>query len=286
MRAARTIAPSSFREARVPSGKASLLIAVGLGVLAGAAAYSAVKGQEKRTREEWKTVRILCAARDVAEGTELAREMVAVREVPARFVTDSYTNVEEDGSVKNDPVGQRVLVPLKSGDPILLSHLEPAREVEFSTMIQAKGRAVTIDVQERNAVGLWVRPNDHVDVLGSFRDAQTQQLKTVTLLQNVVVLATGRVNAARSHVPDEDRRYTSVTLLVLPEEAEILTLAQETGTLTLLLRNPEDADQHEQRLVVDQRQLLTGEHARELQEKRYRTIQIIRGPRGAGARGG
>src|SRR5205807_2294388 len=94
-------------------------------------------------------------------------------------------------------VGLGVLVPLKSGDPILLSHLEPAREVEFSTMIQAKGRAVTIDVQERNAVGLWVRPNDHVDVLGSFRDAQTQQLKTVTLLQNVVVLATGRVNAAR-----------------------------------------------------------------------------------------
>src|SRR2546421_3715922 len=114
MRAARTIAPSSLREARVPSGKASLLIAVGLGVLAGAAAYSAVKGQEKRTREQWKTVRILCAARDVAEGTELAREMVAVREVPARFVTESYTKVEEDGSVKNDPVGQLVLVPLKS----------------------------------------------------------------------------------------------------------------------------------------------------------------------------
>lgn len=269
----------------MPSGKASLLIAVGLGVLAGAAAYAAIKGQQNRVREDWKTVRVLCAARDVAEGIELAREMVAVREVPARFVTDSYTKVEEDGSVKNDPVGQRVLVPLKAGDPILLSHLEPAREVEFSTMIHAKGRAVTIDVQERNAVGLWVRPNDHVDVLGSFRDGQTQQLKTVTLLQNVVVLATGRVNAATSRIAEEDRRYTSVTLLVLPEEAEILTLAQETGTLTLLLRNPEDVDQHEQRLVVDQRQLLSGEHARELQEKRYRTIQIIRGPRGMGTRG-
>ncbi|HWE25075.1 MAG TPA: Flp pilus assembly protein CpaB [Myxococcales bacterium] len=268
----------------MPSGKASLLIAVGLGVLAGAAAYAAVKGQEKRVHSEWKTVRVLCAARDVAEGTELAREMVAVREIPLRFVTDSYTKVEEDGSVKNDPVGQRVLVPLKAGDPILLSHLEPAREAEFSAMIHAKGRAVTIDVQERNAVGLWVRPNDHVDVLGSFRDG-TQQLKTVTLLQNVVVLATGRVNAATTRVGEEDRRYTSVTLLVLPEEAEILTLAQETGTLTLLLRNPEDVDQHEQRLVVDQRQLLTGEHARELQEKRYRTIQIIRGPHGTGMRG-
>jgi pilus assembly protein CpaB len=269
----------------VPSGKASLLIAMAFGLLAGAASYAAINRQQKRIREDWKTVRVLCAARDVAEGVELARDMVAIREVPSRFVTDSYTKVEDDGSVKNDPVGQRVLVPLKAGDPILLSHLEPAREAEFSTMISAKGRAVTIDVQERNAVGLWVRPNDHVDVLGSFRDAQTQQLKTVTLLQNVVVLATGRVNAATSRVAEEDRRYTSVTLLVLPEEAEILTLAQETGTLTLSLRNPEDLDHHDERVIVDQRQLLTGERARELQEKRYRTIQIIRGPHGIAARG-
>jgi len=151
------------------------------------------------------------------------------------------------------------------------------------TYTSKHGYPVTVDVQERNAVGLWVRPNDHVDVVGSFRDPQTQQLKSVTLLQNVVVLATGRVNANTAHVPDEDRRYTSVTLLVLPEEAEILTLAQETGTLTLLLRNPDDLDSQEKRSVVDQRQLLTGERAGELQQKRYRTIQIIRGVRGSDA---
>ena len=263
----------------MPSGKTSLLLALGLGLLAGLAAWSAIEAQQRKVRDGWKTVRVLCAARDVPEGAELVRAMVAVREAPARFVTDSWLSVEEDGSVKNDPVGQRVLVPLKAGDPILASHFAPARDVELSAMVHPKGRAVTVDVQERNAVGLWVRPNDHVDVVGSFRDPQTQQLKSVTLLQNVVVLATGRVNAGTTHVPDEDRRYTSVTLLVLPEEAEILTLAQETGTLTLLLRNPEDLDSQEKRAVVDQRQLLTGERAGELQQKRYRTIQIIRGAR-------
>ena len=128
-----------------------------------------------------------------------------------------------------------------------------------------------------------MRPNDHVDVVGSFRDPQTQQLKSVTLLQNVVVLATGRINASTTAPADEDRRYTSVTLLVLPEEAEILTLAQETGTLTLLLRNPDDLDSQDKRAVVDQRQLLTGERAGELQQKRYRTIQIIRGARSGAA---
>ena len=267
----------------MPSGRNSLLLALGLGLLAGLAAWTAIDGQQRKAREGWKTVKVLCAARDVPEGAELVHPMVAIREVPARFVTDSYLSVEEDGSVKNDPVGQRLLVPLKAGDPILASHFAPAREADLSAMVHPKGRAVTVDVQERNAVGLWVRPNDHVDVVGSFRDPQTQQLKSVTLLQNVVVLATGRVNASTGRVPEEDRRYTSVTLLVLPEEAEILTLAQETGTLTLLLRNPDDLDSQEKRAVVDQRQLLTGERAGELQQKRYRTIQIIRGAHGEAA---
>ena len=267
----------------MPSGKTSLLLALSLGLLAGLATWSAIDGQQRKVRDEWKTVKVLCAARDVPEGTELTRPMVAVREVPARFLTGSYVGVEPDGSVKNDPVGQRVLVPLKAGDPILVSHFAPARDADLSTMVHPKGRAVTVDVQERNAVGLWVRPNDHVDVVGSFRDPQTQQLKSVTLLQNVVVLATGRINASTSAPADEDRRYTSVTLLVLPEEAEILTLAQETGTLTLLLRNPDDLDSQDKRAVVDQRQLLTGERAGELQQKRYRTIQIIRGARSGAA---
>ena len=112
----------------MPSGKNSLLLAVGLGLLAGLAAWAAVDGQERKVRDEWKTVKVLCAARDVAEGAELSRAMVAVRDVPARFVTPSYVNVEADGSVKNDPVGQRLLVPLKSGDPVLLSHRSPARK--------------------------------------------------------------------------------------------------------------------------------------------------------------
>jgi pilus assembly protein CpaB len=194
-----------------------------------------------------------------------------------RFVTESFLRVQDDGSVKDDPVGQRLRAPLKAGDPILASHFEAARETDFSAMINPKGRAVAIDVQERNAVGLWVKPNDHVDVLGSFRDPQSQSLRTVTLLQNVVVLATGKLNASTPPAGEEEKRYTTVTLLVLPEEAEILTLAQETGTLTLLLRNPDDLDYQDKRGVVDEKQLLTGERAGELQQKRYKTIQIIRG---------
>jgi pilus assembly protein CpaB len=262
----------------VLSGKNPLLIALALGLMAGLIAWSAMKAKERKVKDKWATVNVLCAKVDIPEGTELDQDMIAVREIPAQFVTESFIKLEEDQTLKQDsPVGQRVMVPLKAGDPILVSDFESAREAEFSTMINPKGRAVTIDVQEKSAVGLWVRPNDHVDVIGSFRDPANQELKTVTLLQNVVVLATGRITANTTYITEDEKKFSTVTLLVLPEEAEILTLGQELGQITLLLRNPDDLDYQEKRSVVDQKTLLTGERASELQQKRYKTIQIIRG---------
>jgi pilus assembly protein CpaB len=262
----------------VVSGRKAISVSLALGLLSGAAAWTGMRAKERRVEDRWATVHILCAGVDVAEGTELTREMVAVREIPARFVTESFVKVDEGGnSLQESPLGQRVAVPLKAGDPILVSDFEVAREADFSAMISPNGRAVTIDVQEKSAVGLWVRPNDHVDVLGSFRDPATHELRTITLLQNVVVLATGRVTANTLFVPEEQKKFQTVTLLVLPEEAEMLTLGQELGQLTLLLRNPGDVGAQEKRAVVDQKALFGGERASELQEKRYRTIQIIRG---------
>jgi len=266
--------------------KGPVLIAVALGVLAGATAWTAIRSREREAGERWRTVPVLCAKLDVKEGAELAPEMIAVREMPASFVTASYLEADADGAPKGEsPVGQRLVAPLKAGDPILASHLQGPREADLAALLRPRGRAVTIDVQERGAVGLWVRPNDHVDVVGSFRDPQTQQLRTMTLLQNVVVLATGRITANAVSVPDDDKRFSTVTLLALPEEAEMLTLAQDLGTLTLLLRNPDDLDSREERTAVDQKTLFAGERASELQQKRYRTIQIIRGngPAGRGA---
>lgn len=260
------------------NGKNPLFIALALGLMAFLLSWWAMKAKEKKVKEGWETVRILCAKVDIPEGSELDSEMIDVKEMPIKFVTESNIRVEDDGSLKQDsPVGQRILVPLKASDPILVSHFESAHEAQFSTMINPKGRAVTIDVQEKSAVGLWVRPNDHVDIIGSFHDGESHDLKTVTLLQNVVVLATGHINANTTYIPEEEKRFQTVTLLTLPEEAEILTLAQETGTLTLLLRNPDDLDFQEKRTVVDFKQLMTGERQSELQQKRYKTIQIIRG---------
>jgi pilus assembly protein CpaB len=235
-------------------------------------------------RKGWETLKILVAAQDIVEGTELDEEMVAIKDIPERFVTDSYIQIPDDPAQQERlvlPFGQRVLVPLKAGDPILLSHFETVKEFEFSSMIQKRGRAVTIDVQEKAAVGGWIRPNDHVDVIVTIRDPQSQEVFTLTLLQNIIVLATGRIHGNTAYVSDDDKKYTNVTLLVLPEEAEILALAQEVGPITLALRNAEDLDIQEQRGRADLKTLVTGERTQQLQARRYETIQVIRGVKGS-----
>ena len=61
------------------------------------------------------------------------------------------------------------------------------------------------------------------------------------------------------------------------EQLRKRVLAQESGTLTLLLRNPADLDYQEKRNILDAKMLLAGDRTGELQQKRYKTIQIIRG---------
>jgi pilus assembly protein CpaB len=177
-------------------------------------------------------------------------------------------------------VNQKVVVPVQAGDPLLWSQFETTKAAErLSTKVQKKARAVTIDANTSATVGGWVRPNDHVDVLGTFKDAQTNESVAVTLLQNVIVLATGKITGTTNVnlIPEGQRMYSNVSLLVLPEEAEILVLAQESGSLVLSLRNEDDVDVLEERGRATINTLLSGERTRLLQQKRLSTIQVIRG---------
>jgi len=68
-----------------------------------------------------------------------------------------------------------------------------------------------------------------------------------------------------------------VTLLVLPDEAQILTLAAELGSLSLALRNEEDLEPIEERGRASAHSLLSGERAKFSQQKRQKMVQVIRG---------
>ena len=266
-------------------GKTPLIVALVLGLFAGIVAYSAIKKKESDVRRGWNLVPVVVAAVDISEGTVVTFDMISQRSVPEQFVTSSVVKPDSASYVVN----QKVLVPVQAGDPLLWSQFETTKAAErLSTKVQKKARAITIDAGKSVAVGGWIRPNDHIDIIGTFKDPQTNENVAVTLLQNVIVLATGKITGTTNVnlIPESQREYNNVSLLVIPEEAEILVLAQELGALTMSLRNEDDVDVIEERGRATINTLLSGERTRVLQQKRFNTIQVIRGATGTDAKGG
>ncbi len=257
-------------------GKTPLFIALGLGLLAAVAATTAWELAKRNVRRGWNLVPVAVASREIPEGTMVTIEMIAQRAVPEQFVTSSVIKPEAASYVVN----QQVLVPLQPGDPLLWSQFATTKASDrLSAKIQKKTRAITIEAGRTQSVGGWVRPNDHVDVIGTFRDPQTNEQVAVTLIQNVTVLATGKITGTTNVnlIPEGQRDYANVSLLVIPEEAEVLVLAQQEGKLTLSLRNEEDVDLIEERGRATIHTLLSGERTREYQKKRAGIIDVIRG---------
>jgi pilus assembly protein CpaB len=257
-------------------GKAPLMIALVLGLLAGVVAYSALKKTQHDMRVGWNPVPVTVAAVDIPEGTVVSVDMIAQRSVPEQFVTASVVKPDSSSYIVN----QKVLVPLQAGDPLMWSQFETTRASEhLSAKVVRQMRAVTIEAPKVAAVGGWVRPNDHVDVVGTFRDPNTNEQIAVTLLQDVIVLATGKITGTTNVnlIPESQREYSNISLLVMPTEVEVLQLAQELGQLGLSLRNDGDIDALPSREHTTIRTLLSGGGRERSEEVRHHIIEMIRG---------
>jgi pilus assembly protein CpaB len=101
-------------------------------------------------------------------------------------------------------------------------------------------RAMSVRVDQVNGVAGFVFPEARVDVLvtGLPTDSPEQGQITRTILGNVRVLSAGE------HLtPDatgKPQKVAVVTLLVEPQQAELVTLAQSRGQIQLVLRNSND----------------------------------------------
>jgi pilus assembly protein CpaB len=248
-------------------GKAPLIVAGILGILAALLAYQTIKHNEMKAREGLNPVPVLVAARDMQEGTVLSYDLVARSTMPEKFVTGSVVPL----GLLEKVMDQRLAVPLKAGDPIMWNHFRSEANFDrLSSIVRTQGRAFSMDFSGTSAVAGWVRPGDRVDILGTFQDPKDSQMVSVTLMQDVTVLATGNLTAASNPIlsAKDPSSYGNVTLWVLPEEAEILALASELGKLRLSLRNPSDMGLIEQDGRTTRDTVFNGQRMKERVEVR------------------
>jgi pilus assembly protein CpaB len=253
-----------------------LALAAGLMLMGFGVSFSALQKERNDVRKGWNLVPVVVSAVDLSEGTVVTMEHLSQRSIPEQFVTSSVVKPDSSSYI----VGQKIMVAVAAGDPLQWSQFETTRVAErLASRVMKRARALALEVKGTTGVGGWMRPNDHVDIIGSFKDPLTNEQVAVTLMQNVMVLATGKITGTTNVnlLPESERAYGNVSLMVLPEEAEMLALAQGLGNLTFTLRNEDDLDVLEERGRATINTLLSGERTKVLQQKRFNTIQVIRG---------
>jgi pilus assembly protein CpaB len=236
--------------------KVVLAIAVLCGLLAFFLTGRYLKNLENKLYAGAKKVPVLVAGRDLPSGTVLKSEDIKVLDIFERAVGQNVflDTKREDGTRDLDRiVGKKLLYPLKKAEPVWWSHVDlpMVRGSGFAYSIKTGLRAVSIGVTGEAAVSGLVKPEDRVDILGTFTmPSRTKpgevETVTFTVLQDVSVLATGMKTSETAYDPATRGQrstggFNAVTLEVSPREAELLVFAQNMkGELTLTLRNPED----------------------------------------------
>ncbi len=222
-----------------------LLAALGFGALAMYGARGYIAGQLAIERERLQPRRdeleVVVAKRELRRGDPVSPDTMAVRRIPREFVPGTAVLPDRfDGYV-----GARLNASLRGGEPLLHTSMDGVDAASFSAKVRQGIRALTIGVDEVNSMSGMMQPGDRIDLHFSARPplrpgAPPPTELTVPLLQDVLVLATGRQVRPGLDDGPGGRGYTSITVEVTPAQAQRLIVAQRSGRLTALLRNRDD----------------------------------------------
>jgi pilus assembly protein CpaB len=194
-----------------------------------------------KTSSEWHYV---AATRDIAAGERLGPDMLTTVNWSSTLPVEGAFNSPDKA------VGRIASFPLASGMVVTEKLLASAdSSLGLPQKIPEGMRAIAIQTDEVADFGGFLFPGAHVDVLMTIKAVTAGPMmqpikqvvdrdRTIVVLEDVGVLATGK-----QIVPDPSGKPTSVsvvTLLVTPDDARKVALAQQKGIVQLALRNGAD----------------------------------------------
>src|SRR5437867_10468049 len=180
-----------------------------------------------------KTKRIVAAAVALQPGTPISAENLTEIDWPV--------NVPLEGLIekKEEVTGHVLMYAVAVQQPVLRRDLASSASLGLSAKIPDGMRATAVKTNEVTNIAGFIFPGSHVDVLVTLKPENIASTETRTVLQNVLVLSTGT-----KMDPDPNGKPENVgvvTLLVTPEQSEMLALAQNQGTIHFVLRNGGDS---------------------------------------------
>jgi pilus assembly protein CpaB len=225
------------------------LIVLVIAAIAAVGALLLIRGlgsrQAEQTAVEAENIagqQVLVAARDIPQGAALAPGDLAVALFPTASVSGSFVRLDQQPSAQADFVGGVTRRAFVQGEPIVSSSVvQPDGRGFLAAQLEPGFRAVAVEIEAITAAGGFIQPNDHVDVIMTARIDNTEgggeQVRSDIVLTDVRVIALGDKTETQESGEAPEVVQASVAVLELTaEDARILALADEMGTISLALR--------------------------------------------------
>jgi pilus assembly protein CpaB len=210
-------------------------IAVATACLASFGVYRAVTRIPVREVEVARSF-VVVATRSLPPGVRLGANDVRLAAWPSGSpVPESFSRVDAvvnrallASVVENEPLVQGKVARLEAG-----AGLPPS--------IPPGMRAMSVKVNEVIGVAGFIDPGTRVDLVVTIRKKDDTTSRTA--VSNVQVLSAGtRFEQEKARTGATPSAAAVVTLLVTPQDAERIALAQAEGQIMLVLRNPMDTE--------------------------------------------
>ena len=214
--------------------KTMLFLATSLtvGILAsiGMIQYDKQSEKEPITLESEQHTLVLIASSNIENGTALNESMLQLKKWPSKDIPP------EAIQSPSEAIGKVAKEKIYTGEPLFPGKLIlKGSERNIPTGM----RIVPVEVGLGIASGTLVQPGDHADVILVHEGTTLSETLAKPILENVVVW--GLHNGSHSTSTQTNLTGTqTVSLVVSPKEAGLLTLAANTGHLCLTLRSEND----------------------------------------------
>ncbi|HLW91408.1 MAG TPA: Flp pilus assembly protein CpaB [Roseiarcus sp.] len=230
---------------------------LGVTVLAFAGAYVLFSNATAPTPQVIRTAapkiptdEVLVAAHDIPMGIKFAEADVRWQEWPTAALSPTMLKKSDGPNVVDEVKDAVSRQGFLQGEPIRRDKIVKGPNAGFLSAILPSGMravAINIDAQGGTTAGGFILPNDRVDVILIARDEDATKARGVEVLMPRTILSNVRVLAIGQNIQEKNGEKVIVganaTLELTPEQAELIVLAEKTGSgnLHLTLRSMLDA---------------------------------------------
>ena len=252
----------------------TLWLSIGSAIFAVMLLYSYTQEKSDQVAKKFGAMSsVVTAVRDIGEMETVDDSMIQLKEYPSSFVQPEALLAMEEA------IGLVALAPISKGEQVLRTKItRPGPTTGLSLQISPTKRALTIPIDETRGVAKLLKPGDRVDLIVALdvRDGARSRKEIKTLMQDVVILATGiKVVNELPRVFEEvsgdsfirnirsATDFNSITVEADPKDIQDLVYVMSTspGSLFLSLRHPSDHDKS-QHLPVSSLSSLLGRKLR------------------------